>query len=97
MKSLASWRTVRRFIIGVAMIFTLQALALQVSGRKVLISSGWERVYIFEGDLVSSIPPRSKQEAARTTEAVWRTCLYWTGLKVKEFPLPGREKCFIMP
>lgn len=97
MMSLANWRIVRRFIIGFALIFTLQALALQVSGRKVLISSGLERVYIYEGDLVSDIPPRSKQEAARTTEAVWRWCRYWTGLKVKEFPLPGREQCFIMP
>jgi len=89
-------RLVRRCIIGFALVFATQALFLQMSGRKVLISSGLERVYIFEGDLVSDIPPRNEQEAARTTEAVWRWCRYWTGLRVKHFPLPGREQCFII-
>lgn len=87
---------VRRSIVGFVAVFVIQALALQLSGRKVLLASGLERVYIFQGDLVSDIPPQNQQEAARTTEATWRWCRYWTGLKVKLYPLPGRERCYII-
>jgi hypothetical protein len=89
---------IRYATIGLVTAFFAQVVLLKVTDRQVRLSSEVRQVYIFEGDLVSTKPPKTADEAAKTIKRDWLICRYWNGLRIKTYPVPGVEPCpFITP
>ena len=77
-------------------IFLAQATILTITDRRIRLSSTVTRVYIYEGDLVSTRPPENADKASRTTTDNWLVCRYWNGMVVKTFLLPTNDPCPII-
>ena len=71
-----------------AVLFVAQAAFFISTERKIRLSAELHGVYIYEGDLVSDMPPENADKASRTVRATWERCHYWTGLTIKTLLLP---------
>lgn len=70
-------------------IFVIQAVYLLSTERRIRLTVTPKHAYIYEGDLVSDIPPQNANEAPRMVTANWELCRYWTGLTITTVFLPS--------
>jgi hypothetical protein len=88
--------TVRRLIWVFGTTFTVQAVVLSITDKKVRLWREVRHVYIYEGDMVSFTPPKDDPKIQRTTQADWVVCCYWTGLLVWGITMPMASDCPIL-
>jgi len=86
-------KTFRRIFIWLVVAYVAQAVILTVSERKIRLSSEVRRAYIYEGDLVSTTPPKNADEASKTISRDWLMCRYWNGIVIKSFFVPSVSPC----
>lgn len=80
-------------VLGLISLLLAQAVLLRVTGKWVLLAAKQTRIYTYEGDLVSDIPPQNADEASRTKEGIGFDCRYWTGISVRHYLGGSRDEC----